>query len=80
MKLIEGLPEAMPRDCVTLTVRQVAGALHIAEDAVRAYIKQGLIDAMYLGERQTRIPASSLARFIRQQTVHLSAYEHVEAA
>lgn len=79
-RLIERLPDELPRDCVALTVRQVAAALQIAEDAVRGYIKQGLLDAMYLGERQTRIPATSLARFIRQQTLHLSAYEHAEAA
>lgn len=79
-RLIERLPDELPRDCVTLTVRQVAAALQIAEDTVRAYIRQGLIDAMHLGERQTRIPATSLARFIKQQTLHLSSYEHAEAA
>ena len=79
-RLIERLPDELPRDCVTLTVRQAAAALQVAEDAVRAYIKQGLIDAMHLGERQTLIPATSLSRFIRQQTVHLSAYGHAEAA
>jgi hypothetical protein len=41
---------------------------------VRGWIKQGLIEVMCLGPRQTRIPAAALARFIKQQTMRLTGF------
>ena len=65
--------------CLSLTVREAAGALRVDQQQVRGWIKQGLIEVMCLGPRQTRIPATALARFIKQQTMRLTAFS-LEAA
>jgi excisionase family DNA binding protein len=69
-----GLRKELPSECQTLTVREAAGALRVDQQQVRGWIKQGLIEVMCLGPRQTRIPATALARFIKQQTMRLTTF------
>ena len=80
LKVIEAGAETLPKDCITLTVRQAAKSLHVDEDAVRGWIRSGDLEAMHLGPRQTRIPGTAMAKFIRQRTTRLSDYTHQEAA
>lgn len=69
-----GLRKELPSECQALTVREAAGALRVDQQQVRGWIKQGLIEVMCLGPRQTRIPAAALARFIKQQTMRLTGF------